>query len=72
MTKPTATVIVPTFNHGATLRLAVDSALAQTVPVEVFIIGDGVPDSNKSLIHDLVTADSRVRFFDHPKHISRG
>lgn len=72
MTKPVATVILPTFNHGATLRFALESALAQTVPVEVFIIGDGVPDADKTLIRHLASNDARVRFFDHPKHVSRG
>jgi glycosyltransferase involved in cell wall biosynthesis len=72
MIKPMATVILPTFNHGSTLRLAIESALGQTVPVEVFIIGDGVPERNKLLIQEIVSGDSRVKFFDYPKHVSRG
>ncbi|KQX19212.1 MULTISPECIES: glycosyltransferase family 2 protein [unclassified Sphingomonas] len=72
MTDPVATVIIPTFNHRLTLELAVRSALAQSVPVEVHIVGDGVPDANKPAIHDLVAGDPRVTFFDHPKHESRG
>jgi glycosyltransferase involved in cell wall biosynthesis len=72
MTDPVATVIIPTFNHGLTLELAVRSALAQSVPVEVYIVGDGVPDANKPAIRDLVAGDPRVTFFDHPKHESRG
>lgn len=72
MTDPVATVIIPTFNHGRTLALAVQSALAQTVGVEIFIIGDGVPDTNKQLIRDLADKDVRITFFDFPKHPSRG
>ena len=40
MTTPRATVVIPTFDHGPLLGLAVDSALRQSVPVEVFIVGD--------------------------------
>jgi hypothetical protein len=62
------TVVVPTHDHGATLRRSVASALAQTVrDLEVFIVGDGVPDAARPVISDLVNQDSRIRFFDQPK-----
>ena len=68
-----ATVLIPTHDHGETLRYAVKSALGQTVQdLEVFIIGDGVPDTAKRVIAELVEQDSRIRFFDHPKHERRG
>ena len=68
-----ATVLVPTHDHGETLRYAVGSALRQTVQnLEVFIIGDGVPDTAKQIVAELIDNDSRVRFFDHPKHERRG
>jgi GalNAc5-diNAcBac-PP-undecaprenol beta-1,3-glucosyltransferase len=64
----TATVIVPTHDHGPTLRPAVESALAQTVKdIEIFVIGDGVPDITREIVGELARADERVRFFDHPK-----
>lgn len=72
MTTPRATVLIPTFDHGPLLGLAVDSALQQTVPVEVFIVGDGVPAQHKPFIHALVAREPRVRFFDHPKSARRG
>lgn len=72
MIDPVATVIIPTFDHGRTLALAVQSALAQSVAVEIFIIGDGVPEANKQQIHDLAEKDARITFFDFPKHPSRG
>jgi hypothetical protein len=63
-----ATVLVPTYNHGPTLLRSVASALAQTVDdLEVFVIGDGVPDVTRELMAGLAAADERVRFFDHPK-----
>ena len=68
-----ATVLIPTHDHGALLSYAVASAAAQSVrDLEIFIIGDGVPPSNKELIAGLVASDSRVHFFDHPKHERRG
>ncbi len=70
---PLATILIPTHDHGPTLRYAVRSALNQTVrDVELFIIGDGVPEHARRIIHQLAAADRRVRFFDHSKHESRG
>jgi hypothetical protein len=64
----TATILIPTHNHGATLRASVAGALGQTVSdLEVFVIGDGVPDETRDIMAEIMRADSRVRFFDHPK-----
>jgi GalNAc5-diNAcBac-PP-undecaprenol beta-1,3-glucosyltransferase len=63
-----ATVVVPTHDHGPLVELAVRSALAQTVrDVEVFVIGDGVPDVTRDIMSTLTGEEPRVRFFDHPK-----
>ena len=68
-----ATVLVPTYDHGETLRYSVPTALAQTVrDIEVVIIGDGVSDATRSLVGDLVKSDPRVTFVDYPKAPSRG
>ncbi|HWS73223.1 MAG TPA: glycosyltransferase family 2 protein, partial [Thermoanaerobaculia bacterium] len=68
-----ATVLIPTHTHAETLRHSVPSALAQTVTdIEVFIIGDGVPDSTRAIVHELAARDARIRFFDLPKGPSRG
>jgi GalNAc5-diNAcBac-PP-undecaprenol beta-1,3-glucosyltransferase len=65
---PAATVICPTFDHGPTLRHSLASALAQTVEdLEVFIVGDGVPDVTREIVGELSSCDTRVRFFDNPK-----
>ncbi|HUW57769.1 MAG TPA: glycosyltransferase family 2 protein [Planctomycetota bacterium] len=64
----TATILVPTHNHGSTLWASVGSALRQTVSdIEVFVIGDGVPDETRDIMAEMMRGDSRVRFFDHPK-----
>jgi glycosyltransferase involved in cell wall biosynthesis len=63
-----ATVVVPTHDHGPTLLRSIRSALAQTVDdLELFVIGDGVPDVTREIMAELTAADPRVRFFDHPK-----
>jgi glycosyltransferase involved in cell wall biosynthesis len=63
-----ATVLIPTHDHGPTLLYAAGSALSQSVgDLELFIVGDGVPDKTREIAADLMRRDSRVRFFDNPK-----
>ncbi len=63
-----ATVLIPTFDHGPTLRFSIPSALEQTVrEIEVFVVGDGVPDITREIVGEFVRRDERVRFFDNPK-----
>jgi hypothetical protein len=65
---PAATVILPTHDHGPTLLCSIRSVQEQTVPdLEIFVIGDGVPQVTRELVAELATADSRIRFFDNPK-----
>jgi hypothetical protein len=69
-----ATVMVPTTSgRGPLLPLSVGSILSQTVAdIEVFIMGDGVDEATRRLIHEMMRCDSRIRFFDNPKHERRG
>ena len=63
-----ATVLVPTHDHGATLRLSVGSALAQTVEaLEVFVVGDGMPPAAQAAAEEVAASDPRVRLFVNPK-----
>lgn len=63
-----ATVLIPTHTHGPTLRHSVQSALNQTVQsIEVFVVGDGSPDSTQRIVKGFRAKDERVRFFSHPK-----
>jgi glycosyltransferase involved in cell wall biosynthesis len=62
------TVLVPTHCHGATLRLSVLSALAQTVEdIEVLIVGDGATEETREVAQGLAAEDRRVRFLDFSK-----
>jgi glycosyltransferase involved in cell wall biosynthesis len=68
-----ATVLLPTHDHGETLRCSIPTALRQTVEdIELFIIGDGVPDVTREIARDFAARDRRVRFFDFPKGPGRG
>jgi glycosyltransferase involved in cell wall biosynthesis len=69
-----ATVVVPTTaDRGPLLPFSVGSALRQTVAdLEVFVIGDGVDDTTRAHVRELMAADPRIRFFDHPKGPRRG
>jgi hypothetical protein len=70
---PEATVIVPTHEHGPTLRHAVGSALCQTIfDIEVIVVGDGVTDRTREVIEELLQQDERVRFLDRPKAAGHG
>ncbi len=63
-----ATVIIPTHDHGSTLRYALTSALWQTVDeIEVFVIGDGIVPEGREIAEEFAARDRRVRFFDNPK-----
>ncbi len=64
---PQATIILPTHNHGALLRSSVTSALQQTVPVEIFIIGDGVDPETRTVATQMAVEFDCVTFFDNPK-----
>jgi GalNAc5-diNAcBac-PP-undecaprenol beta-1,3-glucosyltransferase len=65
--QPIATIIIPTYDHADTLYASVKSALMQTVrEIEIFIVGDGVPNRTREVVMDL-KSDDRVRFVDRPK-----
>src|SRR3989344_1237394 len=68
-----ATVIMPTFNNGITLNYSIPSILNQTVKdIELFIIGDGVPDNTRAIIRKFIKKDKRIKFFDNPKDKRHG
>jgi glycosyltransferase involved in cell wall biosynthesis len=68
MSELDVTVLIPTHDHGPLVRLAIESALAQTVTsLEVLIVGDGAPTVTRDLVADISARDARVRYFDNPK-----
>ena len=68
MTDTTATVLVPTHEHGALLMLSVGSALEQSVDaIEVFIVCDGATDDTLDAAEELRRSDARIRVLVHDK-----
>ena len=68
------TIILPTTSdRGLLLPFSVASVQQQTLRAfELFVIGDGVDESTRAVIVELMRGDSRIHFFDHEKHSRRG
>lgn len=65
---PVATVVVPTHDHGATLRYSVASVLQQTIEdLELVIVGDGMPPEAAHIARGLAAQDERARLVERPK-----
>lgn len=60
MTDKKVSVVIPSYNSGRTIRQAVESALEQSVQVEVIIVDDGSQDDTESVLN-AYRDDSRVR-----------
>jgi hypothetical protein len=70
---PLATVLIPTFDNGESIRRSIDSALAQTVQdFELFVVGDGAVEVTRQIVTEKASGDSRIRFFDNPKGPGHG
>lgn len=50
MTRPTLSIVVISYNYDAYLAAAIDSALAQTHPVDVLVVDDGSTDGSREII----------------------
>lgn len=62
------TVIIPTFDHGPTLKYSIDSVLKQSYQdFEIYVIGDGAPDITREVMSKLVKQDKRIHYIDRPK-----
>lgn len=66
---PLVSVLVPTVDHGPTLRFSIPTALGQEVDggIEVLIVGDGMPPDALAVANELARADNRVRVFPFEK-----
>ena len=63
-----ATVLIPTHDHGPMLRHSVATALTQTVKdIEIFIVGDGMPEAARDVARSVARLDPRIRLFENPK-----
>ncbi|MGI9462115.1 MAG: glycosyltransferase family 2 protein [Alphaproteobacteria bacterium] len=63
-TKPVVSVIMPNFNHGNFIAMAIESILKQTFQnFELIIIDDGSTDNSLSVIKQYMKQDKRIRLY---------
>src|SRR5437868_5554421 len=68
---PLVSVVIPAYNAAATIRRAVDSALAQTYhPIEVIVIDDCSHDATPEIMS--AYADGRIRLLRLPYNHGAG
>jgi glycosyltransferase involved in cell wall biosynthesis len=65
---PLVTVLICTYNRAGWLGEAIDSALAQTWPVEVVVVDDGSDDDTPAV---LAKYGERIRVFRHPANAGK-
>ncbi len=60
MTNAKVSVVIPSYNSCDTIEAAIDSALSQSVPVEVIVVDDGSQDDTEQVLMKYKT-DPRVK-----------
>ncbi len=60
---PTASVVVPSYNHRRFLEQTLGSALATQVPIEVVVVDDGSSDGSAELLESWAREEPRLRVF---------
>jgi glycosyltransferase involved in cell wall biosynthesis len=65
-------VVIPVYRAAAFVRMALDSALAQSEMSEVLLVEDGSPDDSLAVCKELRSLHSRVRLLRHPGGANRG
>jgi succinoglycan biosynthesis protein ExoU len=59
-------ILIPAHRAAATIGRAVESALAQTAPVEVVVVDDASPDATADVARSAAAGDTRLRVLRHP------
>ena len=68
MAEPKVAVLIAAWKAEANLARAVESALDQSVPVEVVVVDDASPDGTFAVAERLAAADPRVKAFRQPQN----
>jgi len=62
------TVVIPSYNSAATIEAAVESALAQTIPVNIIVVDDGSKDETVSKVQQLANQNTNLTLIVQPKN----
>ena len=65
---PQVTVIIAAWNAADTLERAANSALRQTLPVEVVVVDDASTDKTAAVARRLADSDPRLRLLRQPEN----
>ena len=62
MSIPTVSVVIPAYNASATIARAIDSCLAQTIPLsQIIVVDDGSKDGLAEIVQDYGAAVTLIR-----------
>lgn len=65
--QPLISVIIPTYNEGPTLGVAIQSIVDQTYKnLEIIVVDDGSTDNTKEIVQEYAQKDSRIRYLACP------
>jgi glycosyltransferase involved in cell wall biosynthesis len=68
MSSPLVTILVPTYKRAEFLKVALESALAQThKPLEILVLDDASPDNTPEVVAQY-SSDSRIRYVRHEQN----
>lgn len=71
--KPMVSVVIPVYNGGNFLKLAVDSVCKSTYKnFEIILIDDGSTDRSKQVCREFVRRDHRITFYTFPQNRGLG
>ena len=57
---PTVSIIIPVYNYATKVSRAIDSALAQTHPVDIIIVNDGSTDDSWAIINEYAQKHANI------------
>jgi len=70
MNLPTLSIIIPNYNHGHCLPVAVEAILKQSAqPLEIIIIDDGSTDGSVEVIERLADRYQIIKFYSNPRNL---
>lgn len=70
---PLVSVVMASYNHGAFVRQAIESVLAQTyLSWELIIVDDGSSDGSLRTIREAAEREGRISVYTHPGNANKG